>query len=190
MVNLIALFDACVLYPAPLRDLLMHLSLADLFQAKWTDEIHNEWIRNVLKNRPDLTKQQLERTRNLMNLHTRDCLVEGYQKLIPKLRLPDENDRHILAAAIQAKASVIVTYNLSDFPNNLLKEYGIATQHPDLFIIHLIHLAPSIVCAAIKRLRLSLKNPSKTVDEYLSILEKQRLNQTVEELKDYKDYLS
>ena len=189
MASLIALFDACVLYPAPLRDLLMHLSLTDLFQAKWTDEIHDEWIRNVLKNRPDLTKQQLERTRNLMNLHTRDCLVEGYQKLIPKLQLPDENDRHILAAAIRAKASVIVTYNLSDFPSSLLKEYGIIAQHPDLFIIQLIHLAPSMVCTAIKRLRLSLKNPSKTVNEYLSILEKQRLNKTINELTNYKDYL-
>jgi hypothetical protein len=49
-----AIFDACVLYPAPLRDLLMHLALMDLFRAKWTEAIHAEWIRSVLKNRPDL----------------------------------------------------------------------------------------------------------------------------------------
>ncbi len=59
--NPIALYDACVLYSAPLRDLLMQLALTDLFQARWTDEIHDEWIRNVLKNRPDLTIEQLTR---------------------------------------------------------------------------------------------------------------------------------
>lgn len=62
MANFTAIYDACVLYPAPLRDLLMHLALTDLFHAKWTDAIHDEWIRNVLEDRPDLTREQLERT--------------------------------------------------------------------------------------------------------------------------------
>ncbi len=66
MANFTAIYDACVLYPAPLRDLLMHLALTDLFRAKWTDAIHDEWIRSVLENRPDLTREQLERTRALM----------------------------------------------------------------------------------------------------------------------------
>ena len=70
-----ALFEACVLYPAPLRDLLMWLALTDLFRARWTDEIHDEWIRNVLADRPDLRPEQLERTRQLMNTNVRDCLV-------------------------------------------------------------------------------------------------------------------
>jgi hypothetical protein len=70
-----ALHDACVLYPARLRDLLMYLALTDLFRAKWTDAIHDEWIGNVLKDRPDLTPAQLGRTRALMNAHVRDCLV-------------------------------------------------------------------------------------------------------------------
>lgn len=67
-----ALYDANVLYPAPLRDLLMHLAMTGLFRAKWTNEIHEEWIRNVLENRPDLTRNQLERTRDLMNEHVLD----------------------------------------------------------------------------------------------------------------------
>jgi hypothetical protein len=97
--NFTAIFDACVLYPAPLRDLLMNLAITDLFRAKWTDEIHDEWIRNVLKNRPDLTKERLQRTRDLMNSHVRDCLVCGYQDLIPSLTLPDENDRITLKSS-------------------------------------------------------------------------------------------
>ena len=100
MLKIIALYDACVLYPAPLRDLLMHLAMTDLYHAKWTNDIHDEWIRNVLANRPDLKRSQLERTRELMNKYVRDCLVEKYEHLILSLRLPDLNDRHVLAAAI------------------------------------------------------------------------------------------
>ena len=120
-----AIFDACVLYPAPLRDLLMHLALTDLLRAKWTEAIHEEWIRSVLKNRPDLTRRQLERTRQLMNAHVRDCLVADYEDLIPVLTLPDPDDRHVLAAAIRSSADVIVTFNLADFPPEVLKKWGI-----------------------------------------------------------------
>jgi hypothetical protein len=61
------IYDACVLYRAPLRDLLMRLALTDLYRARWSDQIHDEWISAVLRNRPDLSRQQLERTRSLMN---------------------------------------------------------------------------------------------------------------------------
>ena len=74
-------YDACVLYPAPLRDLLMRLALTDLYRARWSDQIHEEWINAVLRNRPDLSRAQLERTRSLMNAHVRDALVEGHQPL-------------------------------------------------------------------------------------------------------------
>jgi predicted nucleic acid-binding protein len=147
----------------------MHLTITDLFRAKWTEDIHDEWIRNVLKNRPDLTNERLQRTRNLMNSHVRDCLVSGYQELIPSLKLPDENDRHVLAAAICARADILVTFNLSDFPDIVLKQYGIEAQHPDNFIAHLIDLAPSVVCEAVKRQRMSLKNPVQSVEELRSL---------------------
>ena len=75
MSKLIVVYDACVLYPAPLRDFLMWLALTDLFQAKWTEKIHQEWITNILKNRPDLTLAQLNRTKALINIHVKDALV-------------------------------------------------------------------------------------------------------------------
>jgi hypothetical protein len=71
------LYDACVLYPAPLRDLLLRLALTDLYRARWSEAIHEEWIGAVLRNRPDLSRQQLERTSALMNAHVRDALVDG-----------------------------------------------------------------------------------------------------------------
>jgi hypothetical protein len=73
--NFTVIYDACVLYPAPLRDLLMQLALTELFRARWTDRIHDEWTRNVLKNRPDLTVAQLNRTRSMMNAAIEDALV-------------------------------------------------------------------------------------------------------------------
>jgi hypothetical protein len=187
--NFTAIFDACVLYPAPLRDFLMNLAITDLFRARWTDEIHDEWIRNVLRNRPDLTNERLQRTRDLMNSHVRDCLVSGYQDLIPSLTLPDENDRHVLAASIWIGANVIVTYNLSDFPATTLKQHGIKAQHPDEFITHLINLAPSSVCEAARRQRMSLKNPPQSVEGLLATYEGQGLAQTVVELRVYNELL-
>jgi predicted nucleic acid-binding protein len=189
MSNFSVLYDACVLYPAPLRDLLMHLALTDLYRAKWTNEIHDEWIRNVLANRGDLSRKLLERTRDLMNSHVRDCLIDGYQELIQTLSLPDKDDRHVLAAAIHAKCAVIVTYNLKDFPKKTLDKYGIEAQHPDEFITHLIDLSPEAVCVAIRKHRLSLKNPPKTADEYLETLAKQSLNKTIVQLSSLREYI-
>jgi predicted nucleic acid-binding protein len=186
---LTALYDACVLYPAPLRDFLMHLALTDLFTARWTDQIHDEWIGALLVQRPDLARAQLERTRKLMNSHVLDCLVTEYEGLIASLVLPDPKDRHALAAAIHSDASVIVTYNLKHFPREYLEQFGIEAQHPDLFIIHLLDLAPSQVYIAAKRQRTSLKNPPKTVEEFLDTLSGQQLPETVARLRDYAELI-
>lgn len=178
MANFTAVYDASVLYPAPLRDFLMRLALTDLFRARWTEDIHEEWIRSLLEARADLRREQLERTRELMNANVRDCLVEGYRSLIPGLELPDPDDRHVLAAAIRASASVIVTFNLRDFPAAQLEQYGVEAQHPDEFVVHLIDLNQAKVCAAAEEQRRSLRNPPKTAEEYLEIMLKQRLPQT------------
>ena len=96
---LIALLDANVLYPAELRSFLMYLAVPGVYRAKWSKDIHEEWMSNLLLNRPDLTRAQLERTRDLMDKNAPDALVTGYEDLIPSLSLPDEGDRHVLAAA-------------------------------------------------------------------------------------------
>ena len=180
----IVIYDACVLYPAPVRDLLMHLAVADLYQAKWTAQIHDEWIRNVLANRQDLRRSQLERTRTLMDKHVRDCLVEGYEYVIPSLQLPDPHDRHVVAAAIHASASTILTYNLKDFPAKLLSAYTIEAQHPDLFLALLIDLAPEIIGSIVRRVRATLKNPPINLHQYLAILQKNSLPKAVKKLID------
>jgi hypothetical protein len=99
-----AVLDACVLYPAPLRDLLMSLAVEGMYGARWTAQVHDEWVRNLIAKRPDLDKQKLLRTAALMNEAVEDALVENYQYLIPALDLPDPDDRHVLAAAIVGHA--------------------------------------------------------------------------------------
>jgi predicted nucleic acid-binding protein len=184
MTNFTALYDACVLYPAPLRDFLLQLAVTDLFRAKWTDKIHDEWMRSVLKQRPDISREQLERTKMLMNSHVRDCLVTGYEELEGTIHLPDPNDRHVLAAAIVGHAQVIITFNLKDFPESELGKYGIEAQHPDEFIAHLIDLSQQTVCVAAKKCRERLKHPAYDVDQYLDTLTRQQLTSTVSFLRD------
>ncbi|MCU0238280.1 MAG: PIN domain-containing protein [Pyrinomonadaceae bacterium] len=181
----IVLLDACVLFPAPLRDFLMHLTLLDVFLARWTEEIHQEWIRNVLEMRPDLTEKQLNRTKDLMNNHVRDCLVEDYENLTEKLILPDKNDRHILAAAIKVNANHILTFNLKDFPPNILQNYGINALSPDKLLSELFETNKEKFCLAFERQLKSLKNPPKSAEELFEILEKQNLKETVRKMKSY-----
>ena len=175
---LTALFDACVLHPAPLRDLLMRLAVTEIFRARWSDAIHEEWIRSVLRQRPEL-EVQLKRTRRLMDAHVMDSLVTGYEQLIDTLDLPDPADRHVLAAAIVGGADVIVTMNLRDFPADRLALFGIEAQHPDVFICNLLQQHEATTLAAVARHRAALRNPPRSAEEYLKTLLIQGLPETV-----------
>jgi predicted nucleic acid-binding protein len=183
--GLTVFYDANVLYPSDLRNLLMHLALTGLFRAKWSATVHEEWIRALLRRRPDLSRAKLERTRMLMDLHAPDALVTGYEDLIGGLQLPDPQDRHVLAAAIRGRASVIVTANLRHFPAKALRQFGIVPQHPNELILRLFDLASELVLAAARDHRESLKNPPKTIEQYLDALEAQGLTQTVSVLRQH-----
>lgn len=184
MARFAVLFDACVLYPAPLRDSLMRLANRDLFKAYWTDTIHEEWI-NALVREGKYTREALERVHNLMDSHVPDAKVEGYECLIEGLALPDKDDRHVLAAAIKCKADAIVTFNQKDFPADYLQTFQLEVIHPDDFIYYQIDMAPAICCKAFKDQRSALKNPAMNVDEFLICLQKQQLPQTVSLLRNY-----
>ena len=172
-----ALLDACVLYPNSVRDLLMRLAVTDLYRAKWSADIHAEWMRNLAANRPDIPQARIDRLRDLMDSNVRDAIVDNYAALITSLVLPDPHDRHVLAAAITGRADLIVTYNLKDFPDAALAPFGIEAQHPDQFLRHQFDLNPDLVCAAVRELRVGLRNPPRTVDEYLGILERHALHE-------------
>jgi hypothetical protein len=184
-----AVYDACVLYPAPLRDFLMWLALSGRFRARWTQEIHREWKRNLLKNRTDLTIEQLDRTSELMDRAIPDACVYDFEDLITGLSLPDTNDRHVLAAAIRCGAGVIVTFNLKDFPDTCLAPYGVEAQHPDEFVENLFHLDQAVVIAAAQRQRQQLKLPPIAVEPFLDLLQRQGLVESVRALSAYRAIL-
>jgi len=178
-----AVYDACVLYPAPLRDLLLRLGASGLFRARWTDRINEEWRRSLQQNRPDIPEARLHKLVELVNASVPDCLVSRYEKLAETLDLPHPDDRHVLAAAIRSGAQVIVTYNLNDFPARVLENYDIEAQHPDTFICHLLDLSAAAVAAVVKSQRAALINPLQTAEQLLATFETLQLAGTASRLR-------
>lgn len=148
----------------------MRLALEDLFRARWTDRIHEEWIASLLHKRSDLTRAQLDRVRALMNRHAPEALVTGYERLIERLSLPDPGDRHVLAAAVTARAGFIVTFNTRDFPSETLDPLGIAAVNPDAFVARLFAANAAAVVRAAARQRAALRNPALSAAEFIGRL--------------------
>jgi predicted nucleic acid-binding protein len=170
-VPFIVVYDANVLYPNSLRDLLIRVAQAGLVRARWTEQILDETFRNLKENRPDLDPAKLDRTRELMNKAIRDVLVTDYEPLIDVLDLPDADDRHVLAAAIKANAQVIVTENTKDFPQKTLASWNIEAQAADDFVLDLIDLNQQAVYAQVQRMADAWRNPPGTVEDVLDSLE-------------------
>lgn len=172
-----------------LRDVLLSLSYNGVFAARWTNQIHDEWTRNLQRQRPDLTPSQLQRTRALMNSQIDESLVEGYEPLIPTLTLPDADDRHVLAAAIHARAEVIVTWNLKDFPASALQPYGIEALSPDRFLVGLLPDWQNLIIESLATVRKRLKSPPHSPTQFLDALARQRLTQFVAALRPFESKL-
>lgn len=165
-----AFFDANVFYGARLRSLVLHLAQTKLFRARWSNAVHEEWIGNLLRNRPELQPAALARTRRAMDASVLDALVIGYEPLIPALDLPDRDDRHVLAAAVVCRASCIVTFNLADFPDDRLAPYGLRAVHPDAFLLDVESIDPSAFAAAVRADLIHYRAPPLVLADYVSAL--------------------
>jgi predicted nucleic acid-binding protein len=179
----VVMYDASVLYPSTLRDLLIRIAQSGLAQAKWTEQILDEMFAALTRNRQDLDPVKLTRTRDLMAKAVRDWKVTGYEPLIDSLKLPDPDDRHVLAAAIRARAQVIVTANLRDFPVEDLRPWDIEPKSPDEFVHDQIGLDRAAVYAAIQQIADSWRNPPGSADDVLDRLERAGLAISVAELR-------
>ena len=165
-----AVLDANVIYPAPVRDLLLNLADLEIFTPKWSETIHEEWIRNLLVKRKDLSKKKLLRTIEIMNSAFPYAEISGFEELIDELNLPDLDDRHVLAAAIHGKVDAIITFNQKDFPPKYLNQFKIKVFNPDGFLTHLHKSNSNIIKTAFHKQLVSLKNPPKTREELIEIL--------------------
>ena len=179
----IVILDACVIYPAPIRDILLNLADLELYSPKWSEIIQDEWMRNLIKNRPDLTKSKLRRTIQAMNNAFPDAEINSFEELIDGLELPDPNDRHVLAAAIKCKADGIITFNHKDFPAEYLGQYDIDVYSPNEFIDLLNTLNPLVVKQAFENQLASLKNPPMTREALIKSLTKCGLENVSKYLK-------
>jgi predicted nucleic acid-binding protein len=179
----VVVYDASVLYGNTLRDLLIRIAQTGMVQAKWTEKILDEALGNLAKDRPDIPYEKLLRLRELMNNSVPDCLVDGYEAMIDGLKLPDPDDRHVLAAAIKAHAQVIVTSNLRDFPGDLLAVWHMEARSPDDFVLDQIELDDRIVWACLQQIVDSRVNPPETIEDVLTALERAGLVESVAALR-------
>lgn len=179
-----AVLDACVLYPAPLRDLLISLAEEGLFRARWTKRIQDEWIRNLIAKRKDISPEALAKTAALMADAVEDSIIENADHLIDSLVLPDPNDRHVLAAAIVGHADAIITFNLKDFPESSTVVHGVEVLHPDDFLVAQYDLDSIKFLSVVKGLRARLRNPKKSPEELIATFEQQGIPQTCKLLRE------
>jgi hypothetical protein len=180
----VVIYDACVLYPAPLRDLLIRIALTGMVRARWTDRILDECFGNITRNRPDIPAEALDRTRRLMSESLPDCFVTEYESLADGISLPDAGDRHVLAAAIRCGAQAIITFKLRDFPADALARSGIEAKHPDDFVLDALDLAPGSVLQAVAEQAAVLKSPPVTLPRLLDTLRDGGLEQSVARMRE------
>lgn len=172
---LAAFLDACVLYPPDYRDLLLRLAQAGAFQPLWSPEVQREWMQNLLLKRTDLTKERLEYTRQQMNRAFPHACVNGYEHIVDEVYgLPDQNDRHVVAAAHVGGAEYIVTENIKDFPSEALERFELEALRLEVFLMLLVELdirsngVPLTIGKGLAALRRGMRNPRKTQEELIA----------------------
>jgi predicted nucleic acid-binding protein len=183
-----AVLDACVLFSRLQRDFLLSLAHADLYTARWTQEIENEWTSSLIARYPNAIKKIPHLVKQIREAIP-DCLIVDYEPFIPTFELPDEDDRHVLAAAIRGNADAIVSLNTKDFPADVLAQFDIEIQTPDQFVLNQIMLHPPRALTAIKKMRSRWDQPSLTAADMVDLFEKRQLPQTAAHLRDVLDLI-
>ncbi|MCL6460565.1 MAG: PIN domain-containing protein [Flavobacterium micromati] len=171
-----AVLDTNVIYPIVIRDLLFWFAFYELYTPKWSTDIFREWKDVMI--RKGITNEEAEKRVQKANSAFPDALVLNYEGLIGNLTLPDENDRHVLAAAIKSNADVIVTNNLKDFPKEYLNSFNVSAKSADDFLTDIIDLNPEIAIKAFKEMVLNRKNPNMDEFQVLESLRKVELIDT------------
>lgn len=191
------LLDANVLAPSLSRNMLLSLAAAGLYRVRWTEQILGETERAIAriiekkkdlkaKDDPtDIAANQIKRVRKAFP----ESLVTGHDVYIPAITLPDEDDRHVLAAAVHIRAEAIITDNLKDFPPETLSAYDVEAMSLDEFLADVIDLAGAEAVSALQAMRQRFKNPEYTREAFLRRLESLELLKTASALEEYNDLL-
>ena len=183
--NFNVVLDACVLYDSYLRDFLLRLAEQELYQPFWSTVICGEVKRNLLKR--NIAEGKVNRLISFMNEAFPESMIDNYSKL-PLLNGININDKdiHVVSAALISNSQVIVTCNLKDFPNEILNDYSIEAQSPDIFLRNLLHLSHSKVIYAFKEMQKSFHKPAISIQELINIF-KVRVPLFADTIKPYLD---
>ncbi|MDX5339146.1 MAG: PIN domain-containing protein [Cyclobacteriaceae bacterium] len=173
-----AVLDTNVIYPLISRDLLFWFAHYELYTPKWSNHIFDEWKEVML--RKGLNHAEAEKRISVVNSAFPDALVKNYENLIPSLNLPDQKDRHVVAAAIKSNSNCIVTNNLKDFPQDILDNFEITVISADDFLVDIIDLNHDQAISAFKEMVLNRKNPKMDEFEILNQLRKCGLTKTAD----------
>jgi hypothetical protein len=179
----VAVFDACILYPFHLRNILVQAAVDGLVEARWTDEIHNEWIRSLAVRRPAIPLVQLQKVHRLLDDLLPAARVTKYEHHVAAANLPDPDDRHVVAAAMAAGAAVILTWNLRDFPVKELKKFGLHRETPDAFLSGLYDDVPELMIASLANARRNLTKTQVSAADFPGVLTRQRLFQLAKQVQ-------
>ena len=168
------LIDTCVLYPTVMREVLLGVAKNGLFKPVWSSRILEEWARAARKMGPD-GEMQARAEIALLKAAWPAAEVSIDTGLQARLWLPDENDIHVLAAAVGCSAGAIMTVNTKDFPRNVLAEEGLQRVEPDGFLVDLWLQNPEIVAGAAGRVLDQANAMSGQAWEMRRLLKKARL---------------
>ena len=142
--------DACVLYPPLVRGILLRLAEAGLFEPCWSPRVLDEWRIASARNGGIESEARAADMIAMMEARFPDASFAPDPEVERALDLPDSADNHVLAAAIAARAEVLLTFNVRDFPTRRLAAHGIAPRHPDGFLWEHFSHAPELVDGAIR----------------------------------------
>ena len=168
------LLDACVLYPTVLREILIGCAKAGLYAPLWSDRILEEWARAAARlsaGDEAVARGEIAALRAAFP----KAAVPAHAGLESRLHLPDENDIHVLAAAIAGSAEAIITQNRADFPRALLAAEGLLRLDADAFLWALWSDHPTAVAAVVERVRAKAEALSGQPQPLRGLLKRARL---------------
>lgn len=164
------LIDACVLYPTVLNRILLGVAEAGGFTPLWSARILEEWARAALRNGSDAAAEIA-----LARARFPDAEVSVEAQTVARLHLPDPDDRHVLAAAIDGKADELLTLNIKDFPTRVLSAEGVLRRHPDEFLLEYLTAGQGVVAGVVARVHADAERMSGQALPLRGLLKRARL---------------
>lgn len=155
-------FDASVLFKAAVTRFLLGAALEGDFRPAWSAAVVGEARRNLVEAKRPMALVAFEQ--NLQYVRE-PLVVSGSRRVANALRATHDKDRHVLAAAVAAKATVLVTSNARHFDPAEAARRGVTIATPDAFAKPLAQRNPHALLRHVER------TPRERLARYISLLQ-------------------